>query len=340
MKFKIKFADQIVGILSILAIAALIFLMFFIGSKQKWFVPKHHFYTRVASGSSITEGMSIQYKGFGIGKVESIDLLSEYELHDDPEKKYEVKVSFYVSDEYIDKVRTGSIIEVAVSPIGLGSSINFHPGNGWEIIEDNEFIPEKSSDMGKALIAEKKVTIPESVDSITTIVGSATTLVNDIDALILEVNGILSGKSDAKLVQTIAEITDLLGGVNKSLKGDTSVPIGEVLENLKTSTQTLGKMLGDIQTLTANPQGLVPTLLESDEAKGTIDQALGKVKDISASVNSEMPQISILISEVQTILKQVEDVVTSLQNIGIINKGLPDRTEAAGVTPKLREDEF
>ncbi|MCR4735480.1 MAG: MlaD family protein [Treponema sp.] len=340
MKFKIKFADQIVGVLSIIAIAALIFLMFFIGSKQKWFVPKHHFYTRITSGSNVSEGMSIQYKGFGIGKVESIDLLSPEEIRLEKEKDYEVKVSFYVSDEYIDKVRTGSVIEIAVSPIGLGSSINFHPGNGEGILEDESFIPEKSSEEGKLRIKNKDVTIPTSVDSITTIIGSATTLVNDIDALIVQINGILSGESDSELVQTITEITNLIAGVNKSLSGDTSVPIGQVLENLKLSTQTLEKMLSDIQLLTSDPQGLVPKLIESEQAKGTIDQALGKVKDISSSVNSEMPQISLLIAEIQTILKQVEDVVASLQNIGIINKGLPERTEASGVTPKLREEEF
>ncbi len=330
MKFKIKFADQIVGVLSLIAIAVLIFIMFFIGSKQKWFVPKQYFFTRVTSGSNVSEGMSIQYKGFGIGKVKSINLDADDN----------VVVNFYISDEYKDRVKTGSIIEVSVSPIGLGSSIIFHPGNGLDLIEDNSFIPEKSSDEGLALIKDGKVVIAASTDSITTIVGSATKLVNDIDSLIVKIDQILAGNTDYELSKTIEEITELLGDVNKSLKGDTSVPIGEVLENLKKSTQSISGTLDQLQDLTSDPQGLVPKLMESEDAKGTIDQALIKVKDISASINSEMPQISLLVTEVQTILKQVEDVVTSLQNIGIINKGLPERKEAAGVTPKLREDEF
>ena len=74
MKFKIKFADQIVGALSITAIAAIIFFTFFIASTQKWFVKKHHFFTEISSANSVSEGMSLQYKGFAIGKVKIKEL--------------------------------------------------------------------------------------------------------------------------------------------------------------------------------------------------------------------------------------------------------------------------
>ena len=112
MKFKIKFADQIVGALSIIAIATLIFITFFIASTQKWFVKKHNFFTTISSANSVSEGMSLQYKGFAIGKVKKIA------LSDDDS----VTVHFYVLDEYIDRVTQGSIVELSVSPIGLGSS--------------------------------------------------------------------------------------------------------------------------------------------------------------------------------------------------------------------------
>ena len=93
MKFKIKFADQIVGALSIIAIAALVFFTFFIASTQKWFVKKHYFFTKISSANSVNEGMALQYKGFAIGKVKKIS------LGDDDN----VIVHFYVLDEYIDR---------------------------------------------------------------------------------------------------------------------------------------------------------------------------------------------------------------------------------------------
>lgn len=340
MKFKIRFADQIVGILSILAIAALIFLMFFIGSKQKWFVPKHYFYTHITSGSSISEGMQIQYKGFGIGKVQSIDLLSPEELMFVEDKNYEVKVSFYISDEYISKVREGSLIEVSVSPIGLGSSIKFHPGLSENLMEDNQFIPELSSKEGIERIANKEVLVDDSVDSINAIVNTAMGLVKKIDLIAKDIHEILNGEADVQLVRTIDEVTNLLGGINQSIQGDLSYPIGNTLESLQNTMQSLSGILASAEDMINNPQGLVPTLLESEDAKGSIDQALIRVKDISDSINSEMPQIYLLISNLQSVLKEVENVVIAVQNIGIINKGVPERTEAAGVTPKLREEEF
>lgn len=212
MKFRIKFADQIVGALSIIAIAALIFIVFFIGSKQKWFVKKHPFYTEVNSGSSLSEGMNIQYKGFGIGKLKKITL-----NNDD-----NVILHFYILDEYIDRITEGSIIEVSVSPIGLGSSLIFHPGNSKIIMEDDTLIPELNSKTAKQLIKDGKCSINVTNDSINTILGSATSLIQDVDVLIRQLNGVMSGDPEVTLTTTITEVNRIL----KNLANLTEAPQG------------------------------------------------------------------------------------------------------------------
>lgn len=333
MKFKIKYADQIVGALSIFAVAALIFLIFFIGSKQKWFVPKHPYYTYVNSGSGISENMSILYKGFSIGKTTKITL----------DEKDRVVVHFYISDEYIHKVTEGSIIEIAVSPIGMGSSIAFHPGNGTGIIEDNVLIPEKASDEAKALIANGKVTISESTDSITAILSLVTGLVGDIDTLVKDLNDLLEGNPNVPLAQTVYELNDILNAVSRFLAGDETVPLSDIV------TQING-ILGDLDSLTddlSNAQGLVPKLLESEETKGTIDQLFTTINStidglngISNSLDGEMPQISILLTELDALLKQVDDVMIGLSNNPLLKKGIPDRAEKESAAPKYREDKF
>ena len=45
MKFKIRFADQIVGFFSLLALALLFGFIFALGASQKWFVKKNIYYT-------------------------------------------------------------------------------------------------------------------------------------------------------------------------------------------------------------------------------------------------------------------------------------------------------
>lgn len=303
MKFKIKYADQIVGFLSIFAFAALIFIIFLIGSTQKWFVPKHNFYT-VIPAASIGEGKAITYKGFEIGKIKNL-----YLNEDD-----QVTVNFYISDEYIEKVTEGSIIEIAVSPIGLGSNVVFYPGNSTIPQKEDTFIPERSSKEGKALIKEKKVSIVEQTDSINTIISTATSLLGDVDQLVKQLNLALEGSAETPLTATLTE---------------------------------LNRILSNIADITSSAEGLIPRLLEDDNSRGAIGEMLSKLNltmsdlnGISSSLDKDMPGIAILISQLQTLLNQAQDVMEGLKNNPLIKNGISTKPEKESATPKLREDNF
>ena len=130
--------------------------------------------------------------------------------------------------------------------------------------------------------------------------------------------------------------------------------MAKIIDDLNTTVDSLNTILGDvnnittdISNLTADPQGLVPKLLETEESKGTFDKlytALDKtiqdLNGISGSLDSEMPQVSILLAQVQTLLKQVQDVMVGLKNNPILKKGVPERSEQQAATPKLREESF
>jgi len=330
MKFKIKFADQIVGTLSILAIAALVFIIFFIGSKQKWFVPKHPYYTMLPTAAGVSEGMGINYKGFTVGKLTKVSLT-------DDDK---VRVDFYISDEYIQKSTTGSIIELAASPIGLGTSCTFYPGNGTEIIPDESFIPEKSSAEAKELIAKAMVTIPENSDGINAIINMAMGLVGDIDSLIVELKDAFAAKTGTKTTESGQVVEDPAS--NGALK--------DILLNVDYTLAEVTQILKDLEALTAklsDPQGLIPKLLESEDSKGTIDQlfatintTMADVNGISTSVSSEMPQISVVMAQVQIMLQQIQDVLEGVKNNPLIKSGVPNRVEGESSSPKVREDNF
>ena len=302
MKFKIKYADQIVGILSLLAIIALIFIIFLIGSTQKWFVPKHNYYTVISSASNISAGKSITYKGFEIGKIRNFTL-------DDSDN---VIVNFYITDDYKTKAVHNSIIEILTSP--LGSSVVFYPGNSIIPLEDNSFIPERSSAEARALIKQRKVSVVEQTDSINTILAMATTLVGDIDTLVKQINIALEGKEQTPLTNTLRQVNAILENIN---------------------------------TITADTSGLVPKLLEDENAKGSIanvllqlDTTMGDINSITASVEGNMPGISILISQMQTLLKQMQDVMEGLKNNPLLKNGISEKPEKENAAPKLREDNF
>lgn len=302
MKFKIKYADQIVGILSLIAIIALIFIIFLIGSTQKWFVPKHNYFTVISSASNISVGKAVTYKGFEIGKIKSFSL-------DDNDK---VIVNFYISDDYKNKIVRDSIIEILTSP--LGSSVVFYPGNSNSFLPDNSFIPERSSEEAKALITNKRVSVVEQTDSINTILAMATTLVGDIDTLVKQINTALEGNESTPLTYTITQLNGILTNLNH---------------------------------LTEDPAGLIPKLLEDENAQGSIanalmqlDSTMAEINKITASVESNMPGVSILISQMQTIMKQMQDVMEGLKNNPLLKNGISEKPEKENATPKLREDNF
>lgn len=302
MKFKIKYADQIVGILSLLAIIALIFIIFLIGSTQKWFVPKHNYYTVIPSAANISAGKAITYKGFEIGKIRNFTL-DESDM---------VRVNFYITDDYRSKAVKNSIIEILTSP--LGSSVVFYPGNSLDYMPDNSYVPERSSERAKELIKYKMVSVVEQTDSLNTILAMATTLVGDIDTLVKQINIALEGKENTPLTNTITQLNEILENINE---------------------------------LTSDPAGLVPKLLEDEKSQGAIadvllqlNSTMGEINNITGSVEDNMPGITILISQMQTLLKQMQDVMEGLKNNPLLKNGISEKPEKENAAPKLREDNF
>mgnify|MGYP000936447887 FL=1 len=80
MKFKIKYADQVVGIFVILAIISVSVLLIFMGINQRWFSKNYYYNTRFLSADGLKVGMAIKLKGFQIGQIDKISLSSRNEV--------------------------------------------------------------------------------------------------------------------------------------------------------------------------------------------------------------------------------------------------------------------
>ena len=74
MKFKIKFADQIVGLFIIVALAFFAVIVVLIGANQRWFAKDYRFVTSFQSAAGAAPGTSILMKGFTIGKIDKLTL--------------------------------------------------------------------------------------------------------------------------------------------------------------------------------------------------------------------------------------------------------------------------
>lgn len=309
MKFKIRYADQIVGLFSLAALVGLVVLVFAIGAQQNWFVKKSSYFTMFDSGANLKTGMDLTYKGFSIGKIKKIQLEGS-----------QVRADYFILDEYATYVTDGSLVQLSVSPIGLGSSFNFLPGAGTARIADGSEIYRVDSREGMKVLEAKKNRITPSDDRITALMDQVQFLLGNITRLTGEINNAVAGRGDSPLTQTIG--------------------------NIETITGNLGTLTGKLQ----DPEGMVPKLLgkqmsgELSEVFTNLTAITNQLVDLSEHVDTLVadatPQVDGALTQVNTMLLQVQDVLTGVANNPLIKNGVPDRSNTTSATLQLRSTEF
>ena len=138
-------------------------------------------------------------------------------------------------------------------------------------------------------------------------------------------------------------VTDLSQNVqqlNLALEGSENTPLANTIAQINA-------ILTNLNNLTADPAGLVPKLLEDQDAQGSIasilnqlDSTMSDVNAITTSVEGDMPAIALLLSQVQSLLKQTQDVMEGLKNNPLLKNGISQKPEKENAAPKLREDNF
>ncbi|MFP3041317.1 MlaD family protein [Treponema primitia] len=337
MKFRIRFADQLVGFLIIVALGTLIFSIFMLGKRHRWFAKDQTYRTHFESASALGANMPVQYKGFTIGNVKSFDL-----TEDD-----KVEVSFTIYDTYLDRVREGSLVEIRVNPIGIGGGqFLFHPGIRPDLLS-GDFIPSVNSDEGREFLEKGLVLIPAQDDSITVIITRVNTLLQNINGAVTQLRDAFRG-TDTKtsLGRTMAGVEGsargasvLVENVNKSLRPS--------LVNVEQITDDIRSVIGDLKIVTeelANPDSLILTALNTDGAVYTniekslkaISGTLESVESTAAVFPTQMSQVAVLISDLRSALEAAEDVILALRNNPLLKNGVPNRGQGGtgGISPR------
>ena len=309
MKFKIRYADQIVGFFSLAAIVGLVVLVFALGAQQNWFTKKNHYFTMFESGANLKTGMDLTYKGFSIGKIKKIQLEGN-----------QVRADYYILEDYVDYVKKGSLVQLSVSPIGLGSSFNFMPGAGEEGLENGSEIYRLDSRQGMKILEEKRNRITPSDDRITALMDQVQFFLASITRLTGELNNAFTGRGESPLTQTVG--------------------------NIEAITRNLGEMTANMK----DPDGMVPRLLGKEMAASltevfsnltSITNELVTISENADTIVADaVPHVDTALTQVNTLLLQVQDVLTGVKNNPLIRKGVPDRSNTTAATLQLRRTDF
>ncbi len=364
MKLRYRFANQVVGIFVILALAVTVALIVLMGANQRWFKKNYYYHAQFTTANSLSVGMDITFRGFTIGKVTAITLT----------QSNDVDVEFYVQEEDIDKVRENSLIQLVSSPIG-GGQLVFHQGAvPTPPPPEGSLIPNFDSKQGFRLREENAVIVLRNTDPIAQ-------ALSQLDPILLNVDRVLGN---------LATLTDDL---NAALRGDETMPLGGVLTSaeaavaelqrtvlrvngvIEDTTTEVNQLLGEVQGITENlqattaelrdptglvtrlldPKGSIATILNDDnalfnEVSGIIENlqtsiaslqgSIAQVEQFTEFLNTAQPQIAGILEEGRQTLDSGQDVIESLRNNPLLRGGIPEAQEQPSTFQSIRDEEF
>lgn len=372
MKFRIRFADQVVGIFVLLAIAGIVVILVFIGINQRWFAKDYYFTSKFPSAEGISVGMPITLQGFEIGKISRISLTDDDQ----------VDLQFYVEDTYVSKVRQYSVLELSSSPIGLGTSLKLLPGKPGTggVLAEYSLVPLMSSEQGKDYVDKGLVELPEGTDTISSLLGRVNPILDEtkvtmdqIKKLASTLDTALSGKGGPlgdmidRLAQTpdkinqavdvvsqrVDNISNRVNDLSDRLNG-TIDRINVVAQNLQVISQNLmatSEGLKDTKGLATrllDPQGSINTVLNDNnqlysqvqDAISKVDQILAQIRGFVDYINSSRPQISSILERGNTVLNEGSDVLEAAKNNPLLKGGVPEQKPQGTTVGGYRDDSF
>lgn len=373
-----KYVDQIVGFFILLAILALVASLVFIGITQRWFAKNYYFKSTFNSGFGLKSGMAITLKGFEIGKISKVFL--------DPEEK-QVNVEFYIYDEYYEHtVFENSVLQLAVSPIGLGNSLIFHPGKvegaPRPALEEWSYIPSNQSSEGKEIL-RRDVGLASSGDALGDLVSSIGPLIKELEPTLININETLISINDAfigtkksKIGQIIYDLSDIVATMDRAVAGTDTGPVGNILTNASEISDTfnekiskefekvgtiltsINNIMASIDTLAADPKGLlidlidpkgsVKTLLDDgnvlfddiEEMMDSVRSIIDELENVAKFITGLTPQISGLIEQGKQTLDKGKDVLEAVANNPLLSGGISKEREQPTTYQSYRDEDF
>jgi len=340
MKFRIRFAEQVVGVFILVAILGVGAALVFLGLNQRWFARNYSFWSRFASAEGLSAGMPLKLKGFEIGKVDRIRL----------GRDNLVDMEFHVFDTYYGKVLPGSVLELTSSPLGLGTGLEFHPGAGGSApLPEFSLIPSTDLEEGRKLLAKEAGAAPAGKDPIATLLAQVEPVLREIDA-------------------TAAAIHAVADTLNGGLQGRGKGPLASTLNEVALTTKRVNAILAELETISANlavtsaglrdptglakrlldPKGSVATLLDDDNALYTqilkslqeLRSTITQLSEFTRFVNSTQPQILALLEQGRSALDQGQDVLEAVKNNPLLRGGIPPKRPQQTTFQSYRDEDF
>lgn len=348
MKFKFKFADQIVGLFVLASIVLVCIALILIGINKRWLKDDLNYSSSFTSATGLRSGMSITLRGFKIGELKTIEL-SDDNL---------VDVSFVIYEEYIDRVVRDSVIELQANPLGLGAQIVFYPGLGkGDSLPEGAHIFSTAQSEGRRLVKEGKVDKVSSGDIIVKILNDADEMILSMNSLLITIDETLLGYNSGPVGEILDSLGNVIPGVNtliSDIQGNTLPGVDHILIDLRKISQSFVQLTHELETVDGliprllDPQGSVATFLDDDnrlfnQVYGILDElqnSMIQVRELMEYLNGLSPEISSLVIGTGATIDEAEKVLQGLKNNPLLRGGIEEETPQNSATTSARDGEF
>ncbi|MEZ4388086.1 MAG: MlaD family protein [Candidatus Krumholzibacteriia bacterium] len=330
MNIMLRYRDQVVGAFVLAGIVLLVGALLFVGANKRWFKRDPQYTTRFLTAEGLSPGLAVQLRGFAIGHVKQLRL-----GEDD-----EVEAVLSIHEEYADRIVAGSVLELAVQPLGFGSSLVFYPArSGGEPLAPGSVILSTDMPEGLALLERGAVDRPQRRDAVAGLLAMLPPLIGEAESLVATLDRLL-----ARLDTRLMGPTEAPGGGLLATVDTTTREFGDLAAAVVAQTAELDTVLANLAAFSAHladPEGLIPTLLgdEGSAAQLFADQgalyaqlttAMEELVALTAFLNRSAPQIGILMDETIRTLAESEKVLQGLKNNPLLRGGIPPETPAPG----------
>jgi len=334
MKLMIRFADQIVGALIIIAVGILVFVIFMLGSSQRWFIRDNDYVTYFSSASGLSPNMPVMYKGYTIGRVKKVSFNMAADRMD---------VQFSIFKEYTDKVKQGSRVDLLGSPISAlgGNQFLFYPGMGREEdpLPPGALIPPANAPESRHLPDSHLTTAPPRDDGIGNIINQVGITLGKLNEALGE------GKDENKLADILNNVVGVLA--------ELQLLVGKLSGDLD-----IEKIMGDLTPALANFRELTEKFNEPDNAimsflnsegdlynnlDKTLGGAAGSLRELEGTIgdiHTQTPQLAALFGRLLTTLKAASQVLDSVKNNPLLKGGIQEQPETKAGGSNARNMEF
>lgn len=348
MKFKFRFADQIVGLFVLISIILVCVALILIGINKRWLKEDLVYTSNFNSAKGLRIGMSVTLKGFKIGEIKTIEL---------NEENY-VDVSFLIYEEYINRVVENSVIELQANPLGLGAEIVFYPGlDKGPSLEEGALIYSTASIEGRRLVKEGRVDKDSSGDMIVKIINDADEMILSLNSLLITLDETLLGYNPGpvgEILQGLSEVMPGVNGVLADVQEQTLPGVDAILSDLNKISNSFVLLSKELETVEGliprmlDPQGSIATFLNDDnelygQVYGILDEiqkSMIQMRELMSSLNGLSPEISSLVEGTGDTIEEAEKVLEGLKNNPLLRGGIEEEKSQDSVSSSIRDGDF